>query len=558
MLTGREPSGWASDPLDSITLEILWSRLISAVDEAAVALVRTSFSTLAREANDLAAVLLDPRGQLVAESTGAIPAFLGTVPRTVRHMLQRFPAATLQEGDVIITNDPWMGAGHLPDLVMATPIFRDDRLVAMAACVCHLPDIGGGTSLTISHREVYEEGLRIPPMKWQQAGRPNDALLELVTANVRVPDMVLGDLRAYRTANETARRRVLELMDDYELTDLGALSATIQTYSERAMREAIAAIPDGVASEETVADGMADAIVVRVTVTIRGSEILVDLAGSSGEVPAAFNVPMNYTYAMAAYALKCAIAPHVPNNEGMLRPIRVDAPPGSLFNARFPLAVGARHLAAHLIPSAVFAALASIIPERVQAGSFSPQWVGHFRSASMYEGRTWVGNMPYSGGQGASATHDGHSCLSFPGNVAAGSTEIFESLVPVRIERRELRTDSGGPGLFRGGLGQVIDVRILGDGPVRCSVWSGRRRYPAAGLFGGLPGARGGTRVNGEDVDLNAEHTIDPGADIRLLLPGGGGYGDPRQRPRDQVIRDVEEGLVSPGSAADVYGLNTQ
>jgi N-methylhydantoinase B len=540
---------------ESVVLEILWSRLIAAADEAAAALVRTSFSTIARESNDLAVVLVDGSGNLIAESSGAIPAFIGTVARTVRHILERFPPKTLRPGDVIITNDPWMGAGHLPDMIMAAPIFRESLLVAFSATVCHMPDIGGSGNQTTAHREVFEEGLRIPPVRYERRGRLDEGLRDVLRANVRVPDLVMGDFRAYRTANETARRRVLQLMEDYALTDLTDLSNAIQAKAEHAMRETIGSLPRGTFRAKIVSDcGLDDPVTCNVAVTTDETGIEVDLAGSSPQVERAVNVVESYTYGMAAYAIKCAIAPTIPNCEGTLRPIRVVAPRGSIFNANFPAAVASRHIVGHLVVQAVFAALAEIIPERVQAAS-GGIWVGVLSGASA-SGAPWVGTLFCSGGFGATASLDGHPCLSMPGNVSVGSIEVLEGLEPIQVVRRELRTDSGGPGRQRGGLGEVVELWNVSDRPVRFAMASSRQHYPPAGLLGGHGGAPGHAEINGERVDLNIERVLQPGDRCVLFTPGGGGWGNPRERAHSLVLKDLRDGLISASAAADSYGLS--
>lgn len=533
---------------DPFVLEILWNRLIAIVDEAAATLVRTSFSTVVRESYDFSCVLTDRAGNSLAQASASIPSFIGTLPKTVRHFIARFPVATMRPGDIFITNDPWLGTGHLPDVNVAKPIFRGDEVVAFAASVAHAPDIGGRVRAPDA-REVFEEGLRIPEMKLYDAGVPNAALLELLRANVRVPDMVIGDLEAQLAALAVAERRLLALMDEHGLKDVDELAATIQTRSEQTMRQAIAGLPDGEYRNELKTDGLAVPVVVRMKLTVAGDSIAIDFTGSSDQVDRAINVVPNYRDAYTGYPLKCALAPRIPNNEGIWRPITITAPPGSIVNPLYPAACGSRVLVGHYLTTLVLGALARALPDRVIAATGSPVWcvnlAGQSRRAARFAAMFFI-----NGGMGGSARRDGPSATSFPSNVSNTPVEIMETVAPVRVLEKRLLPDSGGRGTSRGGLGQRLRFQSLSPKPLTVSFLAERTKFPATGLFGGGEGAVGGVKIAEQPVDPKATHIVPPGAVIEMTTPGGGGFGDPRKRDPERARVDAEAGYVSAAPAA--------
>lgn len=352
---------------DAITLEILWSRLISIADEAAAALLRTAFSTIVRESNDFATVLMDANGDSISENTGGIASFSCILPKTVKHFLAKFPAPGWRPGDCVITNDPWLATGHLPDITAVTPIFHKDRLVGFAGSIAHSPDVGGAL-WSADCRELFEEGIRIPPTRILRAGERQQAVLDLFLSNVRVPDQVLGDLEAQITANEVCAARVQEFLADSGLDDLVALGRALHARADRAMRQAIAALPDGTWRSTIEADGFDEAVTrIACAVTVSGERMLLDFAGTSPQVDRGINCVMNYTHAYAVYPVKCALDPFTPRNEGSYRAIEVAAPEGSILNPRFPAACSARQLTGHLLAGAIYKALAPVIPEKVIA-----------------------------------------------------------------------------------------------------------------------------------------------------------------------------------------------
>src|SRR6266550_8505396 len=359
-IAGRRRQG--QSVFDPITLEVLWSRLITIADEAATALVRTAFSTIVRESNDFSLVLTDAQGDSVAENSGGIPSFVGILPRTIRHMLALRPVRVWRPGDSMITNDPWLATGHLPDATLVSPIHYRGRVIAFVGSVAHLPDIGGAM-WSADCRTVFEEGLRIPPMLFLAKGTMNAILRTIIEANTRVPEQVIGDLYAQVAAHEVCAHRLIEFLDDVGVIDFGKLGGEIKRRAETAMRTAIKAVPDGTYTGELIADGIDTPVMLRAAVTVRHSEIMVDYGGTSPQVTGGINCVMNYTYAYSAYPIKCALDPFTPRNEGSYRPITVAAPEGSIVNPRFPAAVGARHLIGHLLSGVMFLALAEAIPD---------------------------------------------------------------------------------------------------------------------------------------------------------------------------------------------------
>ena len=557
----RSGSGQA---LDAVTLEVIWNRLLSVATEQQDALMRTAFSTIVRESQDLACGMFDTKGRMIAQSVSGTPGHINAMATSMRHFLAAFPAETLSPGDVLITNDPWMTAGQINDITITTPVFRDGRLAALFANTCHSADIGGRI-LSAEAREVYEEGLRIPIMKLFERGEPNQVLLQIIRANVRLPDEVVGDFHAQAACNDAGGRALLETMDEFGLESIDPVAEEIICRSEAAVRAKIRELPDGEWHSETWSDGFEEQIVIRCRVGIAGDEIAIDFSGSSPQSARGINVVLNYTHAYASFAVKAAIYPDVPHNEGSFRPVRVTAPPGSILNALDPAPVASRQAVGHFVPSAIFAALAEALPGRLMAPSADPIWL------SVWRGQ----NPPFTitifqvGGTGARPAKDGLSAVGFPSGVAGVPAEVIESLSPVVMLRRELRRDSGGPGSWRGGLGQETEFARRGDGAWSVSCIVDRSRYPAPGLLGGKAGAPGElilstgerfgklTTLRGPEGRPNPKSLIDLPADrvVHLNTPGGGGYGEALGRDPERVRWDVVEGYVSPEAAAKEYGV---
>lgn len=550
---------------DAVSLEILWNRLINITDEAATALVRTSFSPVIREFHDYACALFDRRGRLVAHSTFTTPGLLGILPPVAKNLCASFPPETLEPGDVLITNDPWLASGHLIDITVGAPIFRGGAIVGYCICVVHHLDIGGRMA-TLESRDIYEEGLKIPPSKLYRAGRESEDIVNFVRANVRAADKVVGDLRAQVAANHVAMLRLAEFLEDLGWDDYEDLADAIIGRTDAAMREAIDKLPRGRYAHELFVERVhqsAEPIRLAVAVATGPGEITVDFTGTSGQVAQALNATLPITKSYTMYALKCLLNPAIPNNEGAFLPVRVEVPEGSILNARWPAPTWGRTIIIHYIPEVIFFALAEAVPDKVIGGSGSiPLWYGNM-AGQRRDGRRFLTVIAHQGGLGATAAHDGVSCLSFPGNVSNIPVEIAESDAPILYERKALWPDSGGAGRHRGGLGQRIAIRIPEDeigpgGPVVLGLRGGRSDYPIPGLFGGRPGARAEIRQNGEVMRSGRQLILEPGDLLECDIPGGGGRGAPGERPVEQVVEDVREGYVTAEAAAGEYGVTVE
>ena len=533
-----------SRTFDAIELELLWRRLISLVDEAAAAMVRTSFSTLVRESSDFSCVVTDAEGQSLVQASESIPSFIGTLPETVKHFLRFYPPDQLSPGDVLITNDIWLGTGHLPDVTLAKPIFRNGKLIAFSATTAHVPDIGGKIR-SPEPREVFEEGLQIPPMKMMAAGKTDETLVALIRKNVRTPDQTMGDLYAQIVALDLMEDRLLVLMENYGLPDLTDLAREIQGRCEAAMRAAILELPDGTYRSELKTDGIGDRpITIRMALTVKGDEILIDFAGTDAQVDRAINCAMCYTNAMCMYGVKVCTNSNLPNNEGAWRPITLTAPPGCIVNPQFPAPGGSRMLIGHYIPMLVFGCLGQIVPERVMAACGSPMW-GMNQSGVREGGKPYANMFFYNGGMGGNTQRDGVTCLSWPSNVSSTSIEISEHIAPLRFHHKKLRPDSGGAGRHRGGLGQEILIESRSDTPIAVSFLAERTIFAAFGIEGGKDGAPGELRINGEKTDPKKQYVLNKGDTVSLGTPGGGGHGDPKLRSAAALAADIAAGYVT-------------
>jgi N-methylhydantoinase B len=504
--------------LDPVTLEIQWKRLVSMVDEASAAFVRTSFSVLVREANDFAVVLTDAEGHSIAQSVLSIPSFIGTLPATVKHFLRKFPAHTLKPGDVMITNDPWMGTGHIHDVNIAMPIFDNGKLVAFAAVVSHMPDIGGRIR-NAGIRDIFEEGLQIPQLKLINAGKPDQNLFDMIGQNVRVPEQTLGDIWAQVAACKMLEDRLRPLLRD---TDLNALGIEIRRRSEAAMRKSIRAVPDGVYHAQTQHDGFEDPILINCTVTVKGEKLAIDYTGSSAQVPRAVNVVPIYTFAYSAFAVKALLCPDVPNNEGSFTPITTSAPLGSIFNPTYPAASGGRGMIGHMMVPAIMMALADVLPERAIAEGSSNSSI---TVTGEHRGRPYAAVNFMNAGQGATKYRNGYTMLSFPSNLSNTPIEVFEQMAPLRVVERSIRRGSGGAGKNRGGDGLRFEVEVVADTPMMASMIMTRFRTAPQGISGGDPGKVGALLLNGKAINPADHWVLKKGDRVVMETAGGGGYG---------------------------------
>ncbi|MGH9760969.1 MAG: hydantoinase B/oxoprolinase family protein, partial [Blastocatellia bacterium] len=484
-------------------MELIWNRLLSVANEQQNVLTRTAFSTIVRESQDLACGIFDSQGRMIAQSVTGTPGHINAMATSMHHFLAAYPPEALAPGDVLITNDPWMTAGQINDITITTPIFVGERMVALFANTCHSADIGGRI-LSAEAREVYEEGLRIPIMKLFDRGKPNKVLLDIVRANVRQPDEVLGDFYAQAACNDAGGKALLEMMKEFSLENLDSVAEEIICRSEAAVRAHIRELPGGEYHSEIWSDGFEDPIVIRCCVRVSGDRIDLDFAGSSRQSTRGINVVLNYTHAYASFAIKAAVYPEVPHNDGSFRALRVSAAPGSILNALDPAPVASRQAVGHFIPSAIFAALATALPGRLIAPSADPIWLSVWRGQEP----AFTFTLFQVGGMGARPNKDGLSAIGFPSGVAGVPAEVIESLTPLLMRRRALRPDSGGAGAWRGGLGQLTEFTKRGGGRWSVSCIVDRTKYPATGLLDGRPGAAGEVII-GNGVHPNPKQHVD-------------------------------------------------
>jgi N-methylhydantoinase B len=539
--------------INPVELEILWSRLIAIMDEIDDAIVRTAFSTIVAESRDFGYILTDADGSSLCQSTFSPPNFCVQLPITAKHFLSRFPVETLEEGDLLITNDPWLGTGHLPDYVMISPVLRGGRVIGFIGSIVHVSDVGGHSG-DIEALDVFQEGIRVPPCKLLRHGVENDEIVGLIAANCRVPDLVLGDLRAMIGTHRIGARRLHEFLDDAGFDDLEPIAREIHLRSEAAMRERIAKLDDGVYGFALRIDGYEDRVTLCATITIDGSDVAVDYAGTSPQVSgAAINCVYNSTYASTMFPFKCALAPDIPNNEALFRPIRVTAPEGSILNARQPAPVKTRAKVTNNINQVIFGAMWPIFGEHAQAGSGSI-WPFTLRGDEPPYGRFVVDMLPH-GGRGAMRELDGLVPVAFPHNSVVTPCEVMEAKAPITFVRKELRPDSAGAGRRRGGLGQTITFRHTGTREMVLSMIPDKLFVSPPGLGGGCDGEIGQVRLNGEVIERFPPIHFQPGDELELRLPGGAGFGPPADREIERVREDIRLGYLSPACAERDYDL---
>jgi len=545
---------------DPITLEILWRRLISVVDEADTTVARTAFSSLLRDAHDYTCMFTDRKGRELAQGSFATPGQSGAMALGIKNLVTQLPAGSYKPGDVFITNDPWALAGHLNDVCVMSPIFYKGKTVAFTACVFHHSDIGGRVSS--DNHEVFEEGLFIPLVKLYDAGVLNESVLDMIRWNVRTPDEVIGDIRSQIAANHVCAEKICQMLQDNEMDNLDDLADEVIGRTEKSMRESIEKIPDGIYRAEGIVEQMEGRpdIVIKAAIEVKGSDILVDLDGSSPQVDWGGNVVYNFTYAYVHMAVKSMFDPYIPNNDGCARPITLKIPEGTVVNCKFPAAVAARMQIGHFMTEIIYRALAKAVPNQVIAASGGTPATMNVFYGRRKDGKPWHSVIIRGGGMGASASTDGHYVSIFPANGANTPVEIFESDTPLIVEKRELLADSGGAGKMKGGLGRRVVFRIPDDeyapmSPVNLGIQSGRYRYPPEGLFGGKHGAKAQFLVSGQPGNPFGLTRMKPGDVIVMDAAGGGGFGDPLDRDPEMVQEDVIQGYVSLEKAKEDYGV---
>jgi N-methylhydantoinase B len=547
-----------SEALSDIRMQVMWNRLISVVEEQALTLVRTAFSTSVREAGDLSAGIFDRQGRMLAQAVTGTPGHVNAMAEAVGHFMADIGRDNIFEGDVYITNDPWKGTGHLHDITIVTPSFHRGVLIGYFASTAHVVDIGG-RGFGADAREVYEEGLFIPIMKLFSRGVVNRDLIAIVRNNVREQDKVVGDLYALTACNETGQRRLIDMLVEFGLADLDGIAAFIAERSRAATLERIAALPAGRFRNSLTVDGYEEPITLVVELAIGGGRIAADFAGTSAASRYGINVPLVYTKAYACYGLKCAIAPDIPNNAASLAPFEISAPAGCILNALHPAPVSVRHVLGHFVPDLVLGALHQCMPGRIPAESASALWNIHLSvrpTADNRHGRSAEMLMFNSGGTGARPARDGLSATAFPSGVHTMPVEATEHTGPIIVWRKELRPDSGGAGEYRGGLGQVIEIEAAEGHSFRFSAMFDRIAHPARGRNGAKAGAPGAVALDdGTALRGKGQQTVPVGRKLVLELPGGGGFGDPARRSREAIERDVRNGHLTAAKAAADYGV---
>jgi len=513
--------------MDGIELEILWSNLIATVTEQAKALQRIAFSPIVREAGDLATALFDRRGRMVAQAVTGTPGHINSLGAAGIHFVTAFPPDGLAPGDVLITNDPWLSAGHFFDITVMTPVFRGARCIGFFGSTIHHTDIGG-YGVGAGARDVHEEGLWIPLAKLYEAGTPNPLLHAIIRRNVRTPEHVMGDLAAQVASGRVGAERLNALCDRHGLDDIEALADQVIGRSEQATRESIRRLLPGTFRGESVFDvpgGLHVTLRCAVTVDSAAGEIAIDFAGSSPEAPIGINVVLNYTAAYANFAVRSCLDPDLPNNYGSLSPVKVTAPEGSIVNCRYPAPVNARHVVGMYVPMPVLKALHQVMPERVLAEGSGAVWTIQIQGRDA-AGRPFTSSMfNYSGGMGARREKPGLAATCYPTGVAAVPVEVLEAAMPIEFTRKELRRGSGGAGRQRGGDGQVIGYRMRTAYPWLLNTVASRTEAGPEGLEGGGPGEAGRFLVNGKPVSEARKMLMQPGDEVLMETPGGGGYG---------------------------------
>ena len=533
--------------LSPIELQIMWSRLIAVVEEQAQTLLRTAFSPIVRECGDLSAGVFDVEGRMLAQAVTGTPGHVNSMAESVRHFLDRFPAETMEAGDIYITNDPWMGTGHLNDFVLTTPCFLDGRLVALFSCTSHLMDIGGigfGPDAT----DVFMEGLSIPFLKLASKGELNETLLAMIRANTRLPVDTEGDVYSLAACNDVGCLRLQAMMREFGLESLDALAAHILERSREAVLEEVRALPKGSWASSMTVDGYEAPVTLACTVTVHDEGIHVDFDGTGPQSPRGINVPMSYTTAYTVFGLGCVVASRVPNNAGSLGPLTVSAPEGCILNAVKPAPVASRHVIGQMLPDVVFGALRQAVPGRVPAEGTSCLWNLNVRGVAAESDGNYGFSMAVTsnGGTGARPARDGLSATAYPSGVKGTPVEIAEAITPLVFRRKELRPDSGGAGRTRGGLGQVIEIESRIGRPFELLAAFDRIDHPARGVEGGGDGAAGAVSLaSGATLKGKGFQTIPPGDRLVVLTPGGGGIGPAAERAEDALARDLAEGYVT-------------
>ncbi|MCZ6796935.1 MAG: hydantoinase B/oxoprolinase family protein [Gammaproteobacteria bacterium] len=548
--------------LSSVHMQVMWNRLISVVEEQALTLLRTAFSTSVREAGDLSAGVFDENGRMMAQAVTGTPGHVNAMAEAVGHFIADIGIDNIFEGDSYITNDPWKGTGHLHDFTFVNPSFRNGKLVGYFACTAHVVDVGG-RGFGPDANEIYEEGIYVPIMKFAERGEVDRRLINILRHNVREADQVIGDLYSLSSCNEIGHRRLMEMMDEFKLDNLNGLRDFIFSHSLRATLDQLKDLPPGSYHNQLTADGYDGPVHMKVRLDVSESQVLADFTGTSGLSAKGINVPLVYTTAYACYALKCTLAPSIPNNHASLEPFKVTAPVNCILNAIHPAPVAIRHVLGQFLPDIVLGALHKMLPDTVPAEGSSALWNVQLGASPIEGSEAAAGEvlrqsqilMFNSGGTGARPRLDGLSATAFPSGVHTMSSEVTEHVGPITIWRKELREGSGGAGAQRGGLGQVIEISANPGHRMYINAMFDRCDNPARGRDGGLSGSAGRVSLDdGTAMQSKGKQWIPDGRRLVLNLPGGGGYGDPLSRDQALVRQDIERGYISEQQAKQDYG----
>ena len=546
---------------DPVSLEIMWSRMLNVAEEMWSTILRTAVSTIIASANDFGCEVLDAQGRSLAHAYRSMPVFNMTMPNVAKEILKKYPVEEMHPGDVYMTNDPWMCAGHLPDIAIVAPVFHQGRFVGFVGNIANTSDIGGSLD-TKRVTDSYEEGIFFPLCKLYDKGEPNELAFDMFRWNVRGPDMVLTDIEAQVAANQVGARRIQDFLDEYQLEDLSALSEAIRGRSETAMRRAITELPDGVYTNEVFTDGMGDPLRIAVRIEIRGDEISVDFDGSSPQIDrGGLNCTFIYARGHTYYPLACLLTPDVPVNEGCFEPITVTAPEGTIVNATFPISVGSRVNTGWYIHGCIFGALSRAMPDRIQSGNGLMSSIRTYGTEA--DGRIFNAHLFCGGGRGATSQGDGMGLNMFPSSASNVPVEVFELNSPTLIIAKELITDSAGAGRHRGAPGQRVVIGKLPSHPDPLNIYfhPNRLSFAPQGIFGGHPGKKTSVILNGDVLSADPSSMTNGyvtlrNPDDRLILEfsSGAGVGNPTERPSELVAKDVKNGLVSEESAKSEYG----
>ena len=542
----------------AIDYQVMWDRMLAVVEEQGQVLIRTAFSPIVRECGDISAGIFTANGQMLAQAVTGTPGHINTMAAAVGLMLQHMPAKDMAPGDIYMTNDPWMASGHLNDVLLVAPVFAKDKIIAFTACTSHLYDLGG-LGMGPDGSDIHDEGLFIPPLKLCDKGEVSQMFVEILKANSRTPESNEGDLYALIACCDIGAQRVLEMMQEFGLSNLEALGEHIIKTSNQIARDAIAEVPNGIYHNQMQLDGYDFEITLKATMTVSDDRILTDFSGSSGCSKFGINVPLNYTAAYSVFGIRCVVGPQIPNNAGSLEPFEITAP-DCIVNAPFPAPVAMRHTIGQLMPDLVLGCLHQALPGKIPAEGASCMWDLPLRSAPMSQhdpdATTFAIELTHNGGTGARPQADGLSATAYPSGVWGSQVEITESIVPVHIRRRELIADSGGSGKFRGGLGQIIELESSEQQPILLFTSLERMKYPARGRSGGGDGRVGIAQLASGKILAGKGEQVIPKDDCLIFeTPGGAGYGEPMARDVEAVRNDVIAGLISHEAAQSLYGV---